>query len=68
MAAGEALIACLVAELSEAEAAAAADAERVKEAEAKVTATAFAHNWEQPIVLLPDALQRKIIDLFPIGR
>ena len=34
-------------------------------AESKVV---VAHNAVQPIVALPDALQRKIIDLLPVGR
>ena len=54
--------------LKEAEAVLARDAERVREAEAGVVAEASEHNAEQPIVLLPDVLQKKIIDLLPIGR
>ena len=41
------------------------DAKRVVKAEAGVSS---AHNAEQPIVLLPDVLQKKIIDLLPSGR
>ena len=45
------------------------DAERLKEAERWVATEAErAHNAGQPIVLLPDVLQRKIIDLLPSGR
>ena len=38
------------------------------EAARKDAAEASAHNAGQPIVLLPDALQKMIIDLLPIGR
>ena len=54
--------------LNESEAAASRDAKRVKMAEAGVAAEASEHNAGQPIVLLPDVLQRKIIDLLPVGR
>ena len=54
--------------LNYAESAASRDAERVAEAEAGVAAEASEHNAGQPIVLLPDVLQKKIIDLLPIGR
>ena len=33
-----------------------------------VAAEASEHNAEQPIVLLPDVLQKKIIDLLPAER
>ena len=54
--------------LEEAEADVVRDAERVEEAEAGVAAEASEHNAGQPIVLLPDVLQKKIIDLLPTGR
>ena len=54
--------------LREAEADVARDAERVEEAEAGVVAEASEHNAEQPFVLLPDVLQKMIIDLLPVGR
>ena len=53
------------ARLREAEAAAAGLAARVVEAEAGV---ASEHNAEQSIVLLPDVLQQRIVDLLPSGR
>ena len=63
------VVAALQIRLEEAEAAFERDAERVKEAERWVATVAErAHNAEQPFVLLPDALQRQIIDLLPIGR
>ena len=63
----EARIAQLTSELVEAEAVVSRDAKRVREAEIGVAAEASEHNAEQPIVLLPGVLQRKIIDLLPIG-
>ena len=68
LAALEVRVAQLSSELVEAEAVVARDAERVREAEVWVAAEASEHNAEQPIVLLPDVLQRRIIDLLPIGR
>ena len=54
--------------LKDAESAASRDAERVREAVTVVAAEVSEHNAGQPIVLLPDVLQKKIIDLLPIGR
>ena len=51
------------------EAARARDATRAKEAERWVAKEADrAHNAEQPIMLLPDALLKNIIDVLPSGR
>ena len=55
--------------LGEAEAVVGRDAERLKVAERwVVTEAERAHNAEQPLVLLPDVLQGKIIDFLPSGR
>ena len=57
------------AELREGEAALRAASERVVEARRRfATEAERAHNAEQPIVTLPDVLQKKIIDLLPAGR
>ena len=69
MALSEPLAADLRFRLLAAESVVARDARRVKEAEWWIATEAErAHNAEQPIVTLPDALQKKIIDLLPAGR
>ena len=69
LASTETLVADLRLRLSEAKVALSKGAKRVKEAERwAATEAERAHNAEQPFVLLPDVLQKKIIDLLPIGR
>ena len=63
------LVEYLERQLSEARGAAAQNAQRVREAERWVAIEAErAHNARQPFVLLPDVLQKKIINLLPSGR
>ena len=65
----EAAAADLHRRIEEADAAVARGARRVVEAERWVaTEVERAHNEVQPFVLLPNVLQRKIIDLLPCGR
>ena len=68
VAASRASLAGIVARLEEAGIAFAKASERVRKAEVAVASEASEHNARQPFVLLPDVLQKQIIDLLPIGR
>ena len=68
VAASSASLVEIVARLKEAGIPLAKASERMRKAGVVVAAEASEHNARQAFVLLPDALQQKIIDLLPIGR